>query len=35
MIGLGEAALFSGGLGIYIFAGTFLLLRDQAPEEAI
>ena len=26
MLGIGEAALFSGGLGIYVFAGTLLLL---------
>lgn len=31
ILGMAEAALFSGGLGIYIFAGTFLLLsaREQ------
>lgn len=26
MLGMGEAAIFSGGLGIYIYAGVFLLL---------
>ena len=32
ILGIGEAALFSGGLGLYIFAGSFLLLagcREQ------
>lgn len=29
MLGMGEAAVFSGGLGIYIFAGTFLLLSGR------
>ncbi len=33
-LGAGEAALFSGGLGIYLFAGGFLLLADAPPEEA-
>lgn len=35
IMGMGEAALFSGGLGIYIFAGLFLLLcsREQEPAE--
>ena len=32
LIGLGEAALFSGGLGIYIFAGLFLLLTDPGKQ---
>ena len=33
MLGIGEAALFSGGLGIYIFVGSFLLLanREEKP----
>jgi len=31
MSGIGEAALFSGGLGIYIFAGLFLLLKGEKP----
>ena len=38
IMGMGEAALFSGGLGIYLFAGMFLLLcnreRNQPLEEA-
>lgn len=38
IMGMGEAALFSGGLGIYLFAGMFLLLcnreRNQPVEEA-
>lgn len=29
MLGLGEAALFSGGLGIYIFVGMFLMLSNK------
>lgn len=29
LLGLGEAALFSGGLGIYIFVGLFLLLASR------
>ena len=29
IMGMGEAALFSGGLGIYIFAGMFLLLCNN------
>lgn len=35
LLGMGESALFSGGLGIYIFAGAFLLLREgeYEPEE--
>lgn len=28
LLGMGESALFSGGLGIYLFAGAFLLLRE-------
>lgn len=32
-IGMGEAALFSGGLGIYIFAGLFLLLANPSRNE--
>lgn len=37
IMGMGEAALFSGGLGIYLFAGMFLLLcnREQEPEKSI
>ena len=38
IMGMGEAALFSGGLGIYLFAGMFLLLcnrdRNRPVEEA-
>lgn len=33
MLGLGEAALFSGGLGIYIFVGIFLLLSNRKVED--
>ena len=29
LLGFGEAAVFSGGLGIYIFAGVFLLLAKE------
>lgn len=29
LLGLGEAALFSGGLGIYIFVGLFLMLSNR------
>lgn len=29
MLGIGEAGLFSGGLGIYVLVGTFLLLANQ------
>lgn len=32
MMGMGEAALFSGGLGIYLFAGMFLLLCNKEHE---
>ena len=32
-MGIGEAALFSGGVGIYIFAGNFLLSANAATEE--
>lgn len=42
MMGMGEAAVFSGGLGIYIFAGAFLLMANasevdvwQVPEKQI
>lgn len=31
-LGLGEAAMFSGGLGIYLFAGVFLLVQKTDPE---
>jgi len=33
LLGLGEAAVFSGGLGIYIFAGLFLLLAKGEKDE--
>lgn len=33
VMGLGEAALFSGGLGIYILAGTFLMLSNGTRKE--
>lgn len=29
MLGIGEAAVFSGGLGIYLFAGMFLMLANR------
>lgn len=29
MLGMGEAALFSGGLGIYVFAGIFLMMSEK------
>lgn len=32
VLGMGEAAVFSGGLGIYILAGTFLLLANQETD---
>lgn len=35
MLGMGEAALFSGGLGIYVFAGMFLLLSNQQTENEV
>lgn len=39
IMGMGEAALFSGGLGIYLFAGMFLLLcnreRNQPSEKPV
>lgn len=36
ILGIGEAALFSGGLGLYVFAGAFLLLagRREPAERA-
>lgn len=34
LLGIGEAALFSGGLGIYIFIGTFLLLANKKDRES-
>lgn len=33
LLGIGEAAVFSGGLGIYIFAGSFLLLAKGEQDE--
>lgn len=33
MLGIGEAALFSGGLGIYLFVGAFLLLSNGVAAE--
>ena len=33
LLGIGEAAVFSGGLGIYIFAGSFLLLAKGETDE--
>lgn len=29
LLGMGEAALFSGGLGVYVFAGAFLMLAEK------
>lgn len=34
MSGMGEAALFSGGLGIYIIVGSFLLMANSSDTEA-
>ena len=34
IMGMGEAALFSGGLGIYLFAGMFLLLCNKKRQES-
>lgn len=34
MLGIGEAALFSGGLGLYIFVGSFLLMANHAEKES-
>lgn len=33
LLGLGEAAIFSGGMGIYIFVGSFLLLANREQTE--
>lgn len=33
ILGVGEAAIFSGGLGVYLYAGTFLLLRNLDQPE--
>ena len=33
ILGVGEAAIFSGGLGVYLYAGTFLLLRNLSQPE--
>lgn len=35
LLGIGEAALFSGGLGIYILVGTFLMLSNSTKEGKI
>lgn len=35
LLGIGEAALFSGGLGIYVFIGTFLMLSNYEKQESI
>lgn len=32
ILGIGEAALFSGGLGLYVFVGTFLMLSRRIDE---
>ncbi len=34
LLGMGESALFSGGLGIYLFAGAFLLTGEDSHEQA-
>lgn len=34
LLGIGEAALFSGGLGIYVFIGAFLLLANREVENS-
>lgn len=34
LLGTGEAAIFSGGLSIYLYAGAFLLLRNYEPNES-
>lgn len=33
ILGIGEAALFSGGLGLYILAGSFLMLSNHSEGE--
>lgn len=33
LLGIGEAVLFSGGLGIYVFIGAFLLLANAEEDE--
>lgn len=33
LMGIGEAALFSGGLGVYVLIGSFLLMANQRQEE--
>lgn len=35
VLGIGEAALFSGGLSIYIFVGAFLLLADREESDKL
>lgn len=35
VLGMGEAAVFSGGLGIYLFAGAFLLLGSEESQNTI
>jgi hypothetical protein len=32
LLGIGEAAVFAGGMGIYIFVGTFLLMANMEEE---
>lgn len=34
LLGTGEAAIFSGGLSIYLYVGAFLLLRNYEPNES-
>lgn len=33
LMGIGEAALFSGGLGVYVFVGSFLLMANHLEEK--
>ena len=35
IMGIGEAALFSGGLGLYVFVGSFLLLASHTEEAEV
>ena len=34
MLGIGEAALFSGGIGVHILIGTLLLLANRSDQAA-
>lgn len=33
MLGIGEAALFSGGIGIYVFIGAFLMMTNYTEKQ--